>query len=135
MHLRRALLLFAIVLGLAALVASVSTPVDEPEKPSQSQAEGRATRPDTASRAVVRRFGPKHPRRSLAAGTPATLIVSVGLSGLVEIPSLGLSAPAEPNTPARFDVLEDEPGVHRISFLPAGRDSRLRLGTLSVQAP
>ena len=137
MHVRRALLLFAIVLGLAALTASLSRPGEEdPEAPDGAQ-----QRADHASR--VAGSCPSPPEElafdaaeddvlELDEGRPATLEVSVDEAGQVEIPLLGLSASAEPLTPARFDVLPSESGRYELTFTPAAGDESRPAGTLDV---
>jgi hypothetical protein len=135
MHLRRALLLFAIVLGMAALVASLSRPIED--RRGQSTATSR-TEPDAAEpgppTAAPRPGGggtaelPKtvsfdasdDQSRRLRAGEAATVEVAVTEAGSVEIPDMGLTAPADPFTPARFDVLASRPGRYRLLFTPAG---------------
>jgi hypothetical protein len=59
--------------------------------------------------------------------------VEVDRPGLVELEGLGLSAPAEPLTPARFDVLVARPGSFPVTFVPAGRGDPARVGTLVVR--
>ena len=64
--------------------------------------------------------------------------MEVHLPGQVAIPGLGLSASADPVTPARFDVLENRPGSYPILFAPAGGDQATdaqRAGTLVIKAP
>ncbi len=126
MHLRRALLLFAIVLGTAALVASLSRPVEERREPERRAEPG----PPTAAPTPVAR--PEQPvtfdaardeSRRMRAGEAATLEVAVTEPGNVEIPELGLSAPAAPLTPARFEVLPAEPGAYEIVFTAAGDET------------
>jgi hypothetical protein len=137
-HLRRALLLFAVVLGLAAIVASVSRtdrgshsepprPRAGPEKPRRS--------PPRAAEAVLVRFaaGERRTVRRLAVGRPAVVSVTAGQAGLVSIPGLGLSRSAEPSTPARFDVFQTEPGRFGVVFSPAGRERHERVGTLVLR--
>ena len=127
MHLRRALLLFAIVLGTAALVASLSRPVEERRERARPAEPGPPTVSTTPS------AGPERPvtfeaardeSRRMRAGEAATLEVAVTEPGNVEIPELGLSAPAAPLTPARFDVLPAEPGDYEIVFTAPGDDSQ-----------
>ena len=136
MHLRRALLLFAIVLGMAALAASLSRPVDRQEA---TRDEPRDTGPATASPAPT----PSAPSPlsldaserdsvKLGAGEAATLEVSVDEAGAVEIPGLGLSASADALTPARFDLLANQPGRYELLFTPAAGDSTEPAGTLVV---
>ena len=98
MHLRRALLLFAIVLGLAAFVAAVSRPRDVSESPSRTTVT-EAERPSTASPgapAVVELTllaADPQPQR-IRAGQAATLLVEVEEPGQVTIPDLGMDATA-----------------------------------------
>jgi hypothetical protein len=140
-HLRRALLLFAIVLGLAAIAASVSRPPDESneradrpppvtetlETPSISPAPPRST--------VELTFNAERDKsRSLDAGRPANVFVEVDEPALVEIPDLGLSSSADPLTPARFDVLVAEPDTYRIIFTPVAEDTARPAGVLVVEA-
>ena len=140
MQLRRALLLFAIVLGLAALVAGLSRPDDgsdnaqEPPLPATSAP---GVTEDAGETDVLFRAD-KPRRRALAAGQAAEVRVEVHLPGQVVIPELGLSASADPVTPARFDVLETRPGSYPILFAPAGDDQAAepqRAGTLVIRAP
>jgi hypothetical protein len=127
-HVRRALLLFAIVLGMAALAASLSRPPEE----ERATTEKREPRPPTAAPApaghapspLLFDAAEKETRR-LPAGRAATLEVAVEEPGSVEIPDLGLSAAAEELTPARFEVLPARPGEYEIRFTPAaGSESR-----------
>jgi hypothetical protein len=138
-HLRRALLLFAIVLGLAALAASVSQPRRDEERAPDKRAEA----PPRAPTATPRRSGPdtttitfaarKPSERPVAAGRPAVVLVKVRAPGQVEIPELGLGTPADPVTPARFDVLALEPGRYDIRFTSARGGRTVRAGSLMVR--
>ena len=56
----------------------------------------------------------------MRAGAAATVEVAVSEAGTVDIPDLGLTAPADPVTPARFDVLATRPGRYPLLFTPAG---------------
>jgi hypothetical protein len=151
-HLRRALLLFAIVLGLAAIAASVSRPrnTDDPLRgtPPATEAERQpsaapgdsaptdSSLTDSAPGAVELTFFASNPHpQQIQAGQAATVFVDVEEPGQVEIADLGMSAAAEPLTPARFDVLTRETGRHPITFTPAGADPvQERVGTLVVAA-
>ena len=135
MHLRRALLLFAIVLGTAAFVASLSQPAEERPEPNRSG----EPRVPTATPAPSSR--PKRPisfearrdeSRRVRAGQAATLEVAVTEPGSVEIPSLGLSSPAAPLTPARFELFPAEPGDYEIVFTAAADAERRPAGRLVV---
>jgi len=139
-ELRRALLLFAIVLGLAAVVTSISRP--ERAKRDVSGEPPRASAPSAspgpfADRPVAIRFSAAEPKaRPLQAGRPATVSVKVPSPGQVELDDLGLSAPADPLTPARFEVLERRPERYAIRFTPAEGGEARAAGTLRiVRAP
>jgi hypothetical protein len=122
-HLRRALLLFAIVLGTAALVASLSRPVgerNEPETPAEPGPPTVTPKPSSRPERPVTFDASKEDTRRVRAGRAATLEVAVPEPGSVEIPDMGLSAPAAPLTPARFEVLPAEPGNYEIVFTAAG---------------
>ncbi|MBA2342936.1 MAG: hypothetical protein H0V85_05685 [Thermoleophilaceae bacterium] len=137
MHLRRALLLFAIVLVLVALAASIAAPQREEESaevlPGLTDApESRSPRPGGAPRKLD--FSTKgRPRtRELDAGAPGRVRVAVTEPGQVEIEGLGRTGAAVPGTPAAFDVLTSSPERHRIVFEPAATDERKRAGTLVI---
>ena len=71
--------------------------------------------------------------RRVDAGQPATVLVEVDEPGLVEITDLGLSAPAEPLTPARFEILTSNPDRLEITFTAADDDFPGPAGTLVVR--
>jgi hypothetical protein len=136
-HLRRALLLFAIVLGTAALAASLSRPVEDRGERERPRDGGPATAKPTP------RAMPREPlsfdaamdeSRRLRAGRAATLEVAVSEPGNVEIPALGLSAPADRLTPARFEVLPARPGDYEILFTAAAGGETEPAGRLVVTA-
>ena len=137
MHLRRALLLFAIVLGLAAAAASVSRPrheerptVSTTTTPSAPTAEPRSTTPGS----VDVTFDADHVRaRKIDAGQAATVQVRVPEAGQVSIDRLGMTDTAEPDTPAEFDVFTPTPGRYPILFVPAGSSEAIEAGTLVVE--
>ncbi len=145
MHLRRALLLFAIVLGLAAVAASVSrsgrdSTTSEPFRPvtptttEQQQTPTVAPAPGPAQ-VELRFFASQPGAQKIEAGQAATVYVEVDEPGQVDIADLGLSAVAEPVTPARFDLLTNETGRHPITFIPAADETAtVRIGTLVVVA-
>jgi hypothetical protein len=134
-HIRRALLLFAIVLGMAALAASLSRPAEERAAQEPREAPG----PSTATQAPA--ANPPKPlsfdatadeTRRVPAGRAATLEISVDEPGSVEIPRLGVSAPADTVTPARFEVFPTRAGEYAILFTPARGDESRPAGTLVV---
>ena len=143
MHIRRALLLFAIVLGLAAIAASVSRSPDNsgdgeppPVAPTESEEPPSVSAGDAAPVSGVRELifeADRDQTRQLDAGQPATVLVEVEEPGLVEISDLGLSAPAQPLTPARFEILTSTPDRIDITFTAAADDFPGPAGTLVVR--
>jgi hypothetical protein len=141
-HLRRALLLFAIVLGLAAVAASISRPrnnTTEPFRGSPPPTETESQQPTATPRpslptAELTFYASDPGPQGIDAGQAATVYVEVEEPGQVFIHDLGMSAAAEPLTPARFDVLTQRTGRFPITFQAAGRDSsEERVGTLVVR--
>jgi hypothetical protein len=140
--LRRALLLFAIVLGLAAIASSIARPPEDDDKrdarvpATESSGRVEATSvPDASAgeRTIRLRPGIKKKSWRLIARRPATLIVAVAEPGQVEIPKLGLVQPAEPLTPARFDLLISTPDRIRVFLRAAsGNGGRRPLGSIHV---
>ena len=117
MELRRALLLFAIVLGLAAIVTSFSRPAGrDDETPSDSSTVQPGTaragpRPATPRPIRVSFSATEKPRtKPVAANAAATVTVQTERPGEVELQGLGFSGAADRLTPARFEVLESRPG-------------------------
>ena len=141
MELRRALLLFAIVLGVAAIVTSVSSPSErdrakEPEAPRVPAGSPPAgSRQPRSTRPVRVRFDSERRTRGrvVDAGRPATVTVSVGSPGEVRLEGLGLSSPAEPLTPAIFELLPTESGRHLVRFTRAGENEDRTVGVLEVE--
>lgn len=140
MHLRRALLLFAIVLGLAAIAASISRPrgSTEPNRgippPTETTEEEPTVAPRPAQPTGELTFYASDPQpQKIHAGQAATVFVQVEEPGQVFIRDLALSAAAEPLTPARFDILTRATGRHPITFVPAGSNPiEERVGTMIV---
>jgi hypothetical protein len=136
-HIRRALLLFAIVLGMAALVASISRPPENRTTTEQSEEPG----PPEAGPAPA--DNPPEPisfdatardRRRLVEGQAATVEIAVDEPGSVEVPDLGLTASADEHTPARFEVFPTRAGSFAILFKPVDGDQSRPAGTLVVTA-
>ena len=137
MHLRRALLLMAVVLlGVAAVEALVGVPSTRvPREPRTTQVAPPPPVPPTptASASVTFRYRPgrKPPVRRLRAGTHVTLQVASTRAGEVLLRGLGLVQPVEPGTPASFDVLLTAPGRYDAVLDPVvGRP--VRVGHLVV---
>jgi hypothetical protein len=140
LQLRRALILFAVVLGLAALAASVTQPRREEERrepapPPPATGTPEAGPGPAGSRPARLRFSQRGEpaTRSLRAGRSAVITVEVAGPGQVELEGLGLTMTAEPLTPAHFDVLAGEPGRHEVRFTPAGRNESEVVGVLRVR--
>jgi hypothetical protein len=137
-HIRRALLLFAIVLGMAALVASLSRPADErpgettAREPSESAPPTATASPAPERPATLSFDASEEQTKRLAEGSAAIVEVAVDEPGSVRIPGLGRSAPANPLTPARFDILATEPGEYELLFQPAGSETSETAGRLVV---
>jgi hypothetical protein len=139
-HVRRALLLFALVLGVAALAAAVSQPRQgareaqprEPGAPTATPARP-SDQAGFAPTSIEFPAGAGRPTRRLEAGRSATVTVQVTEPGEVTLEGLGLVAAAEPLTPARFEVLESRPARHRVRFTPAGTDEATTVGTLAIE--
>jgi hypothetical protein len=135
-HARRALLLFAIVLGLAALAAAVSQPRQEAAEPQPGAPPAPTARPAQegphAAQIAFSAEGAPRTRR-LQVGRSATVLVKVARPGEVRLEGLGLVSSAEILTPARFDVLGRRPGRHPVRFAPAGGGGEATtVGTLAI---
>ena len=128
-------MLFAIVLGVAALAAAVSRPGRDrgtrraPSPPLPELAPGPAA-PARARLSFSERGRPR--RERLRAGRAVTVTVSVREPGQVDVPGLGLTAAAEPLTPARFDVFARRPGRYAVRFTPASQIEARTIGVLRV---
>jgi hypothetical protein len=128
-HIRRALLLFAIVLGMAALVASLSRPIEDrrdettPREPSPSGPATATPSPAPTLPAAITFDAAKDQTKKVNQGSAVTIEVSVPEPGTVAVPDLGVSAPAEPLTPARFDILATDSGRYELVFAPAAGES------------
>jgi hypothetical protein len=141
MELRRALLLFAIVLGIAALVSAIAQP---PERRSKTATEDTAAPPlpppttkPTASPQppggpIALRLGPKNKTVKVETGAAATLTVVVAEPGQVTLEGLGLTASAEPNTPARFDLLVATPDTYRVLLAPSAGGEPRAIGSIDA---
>jgi hypothetical protein len=140
-ELRRALLLFAIVLGLAAVAASVSrppaeegtdtaaeTPPEERSTPTAGPAPGPGPPAEIAFEADL-----QPETRTVPARRAATVTITAYEPGQVEIERLGLSAPAEPNGPARFDLLTGSPETYAVTFTPVETGERRKIGVIEVE--
>ena len=139
MHIRRALLLFAIVLGMAALAASLSRPPEQrtSTQPREQRAPSQVTAKPVApgNPPIVLSFDALTDERGrVPLDRAATIEVSVDEPGSVELPELGLTASADRYTPARFDLFPTRAGRYEIIFTPAQGDESRPAGTLVVTA-
>jgi hypothetical protein len=154
-ELRRALLLFAVVLGLAAIASSLNrtdqeesgSKREQPQSTSESADRGaspgsetpRSSKPQGrgagTARATVRfkAGGPAETRR-IEAGAAATVLVDVAEPSQVQLDGLGLTQPADPLTPARFDVLVGRPIASEVLVTQAGGGTSKVVGSLIVQS-
>ena len=129
--LRRALLLFAMVLGFAALAATISQ-APRRESPSRTAASAPLPPAPVSGPDQVRLSARGKPRTlRLRADASNTLVVSVPEPGQVELGGLDLISAAEPSTPATFPLSLD-PGRYRVLFAPAGSGDVRVVGTIDV---
>lgn len=132
MELRRALLLFAIVLGVAAVVAALASPTSRRSETTPPPPAPEVTPRERAQApARVRIDGRRAPAtRTLRVGRATTVVVAVDEPGQVELRGLGLTQPAEPRTPAVFETLPAARGRYEVLFTPAGGVRARALGEL-----
>ncbi len=139
-QLRRVLLLFALVLGLSALVATLAPPPDDTEQEAREEPapaiETPVTAPAAATRVSIAFRGP-HARpatRRVRMGSSFSLEVTVPAPGEVLLEDLGLRQPADPLTPARFTLLAEPRGRHDVIFAPVSGERRV-VGRLAFVEP
>ncbi len=158
MQLRRALLLFAVVLGLAAIAGSLNRSDQQESNGEREQSRStsesadrgappasetpQSSKPQTGrsesagtERATVRfkAGGPAETRR-IETGAAATVLVEVAGPSQVQLDGLGLTQPADPLTPARFDVLAERRMTSEVLVTPAGGGTSKVVGNLIVQS-
>ena len=127
MHLRRALLLFALVLGLTALAASVAPPPRTETEPAPAPAP--PPPPDSAGAAGPTTLsfhappkGEKPPEREAAPDDHVIVKVNAESPGQVTIPDLGRTATVTESVPAQFNILAPEPGTYEVMFEGVGEE-------------
>jgi hypothetical protein len=128
---RRLLVLFAVLLGLTALVTSLAPRPTAGPRPADPSTSTPAPTPSPApstpvkSRRIERTIsadaGRKRARVRARAGDVLALTVSGDLLDGVEIADLGKLEPVEPGSPARFEMLLDTPGEYKVTLLDAQR--------------
>jgi hypothetical protein len=133
-HLRRALLLMGVILMVVAIVGAL-VPVPSQRggrEPAAPPAGSSAARP---VRTIALRYPPAAaaPRPRVAAGAHIVLQVGTSEAGQATVAALSLVAPAEPSTPARFDLLASRPGTYPVAFQPARGGAARTVGTLTVR--
>ena len=137
-HLRRALLLFAIVLGVSALIAALF-PVERRDRrgaDSSSQKPAAPLPPPPPTRAKAIRFeaGAKPHTETVEPGTRLLLKVAVPKAGEVTLQgkgALGEVAAAEAGTPAVFDLFLEQPQSFDVTYTQSGAEAT-RVGTITV---
>jgi hypothetical protein len=129
-HVRRALLLFALVLGLTALATAIAPPPPAGDDPPATAQPARAPVPPETQIDL-----PAPPPRGTALerrvkpGEHVVLQVSSAEGGEATVPKLGLTATVSGGAPARFDFLVPGAGRYDVLFSPA-LEAPQRVGTL-----
>jgi hypothetical protein len=126
-HFRRAILLFALVLGLAALAAAVS-PTRVEKGPALAPPAG-PSGTEAATRELAFGAGGRRIRRARE-GQHVVVSVASEAGGLATIPRLGRTASVGPAAPARFDLLAPAPGRYDVMLELSGASEPKRVGTL-----
>jgi hypothetical protein len=132
---RRLLVLFAVLLGLTALVTSLA-PRPTALRPGLAQRTPTATPTpaptQTSSRRIVKTIsadeGRARTRIRARVGDVLALTVRGDMLDSVEIDQIGKIEPIEPGSPARFETLLDHRGELRISLV----DSERLVGVVDV---
>jgi hypothetical protein len=133
------LLLFALVLGLSALVASIAPPPEtDDEDPPAATVTGDAppsTVPGTKTVVLSARETPEEaPPRRVPVGSSFVLEVPVPEPGDVVVDRLGLRQYADRLTPARFTILAEPPGRYEVAFAPVQGERRI-VGSVAFVEP
>jgi hypothetical protein len=131
-HLRRAILLFALVLGLTALAAAVSpVPRDENKPATPGTPVGPAGSVLPRAIAFTSLGGGRPQVRRARPGEHLLVTVASAQGGLVTIPALGRTESVSEAAPARFDLLAPEAGRYDVMLsLGGGGEEPRRVGTL-----
>ena len=136
-QIRRVLLLFGLVLGLSALVASIAPApeeADEPPEPAPTVGAPAVRPADRAAPVTLSASGRDAPTRRVTVGSSFSLEVPVRKPGDVVIDDLGLRASADPRAPARFDLLARPAGRYAVGFAPVRGEPRT-IGWLAFVEP
>jgi hypothetical protein len=132
-HIRRAIILFALVLGLTALAAAVSPTRDTGEAPAGPAPPPPAARSATRELVFQARASGAPGVRTARPGEHLAVSVAAADGGLVTIPRLGRTATVAPDAPARFDLLAPAPGRYDLLFAASSIDEPRRVGTIVVR--
>jgi hypothetical protein len=127
-HLRRALLLFALVLGLTALATAIApTPQQQDSTPAAPPAQEPPVPPAT----TIALQAPATAPRSYRVTHDARVVLQVSASegGQVQIPKLGQVTAVGEDATAEFDLLDLGAGRYDVLFQPA-LGTPARIGTL-----
>jgi hypothetical protein len=131
-HLRRAILLFALVLGLTAVAAAVSPSRDEepgPPPPPSTSTPAASVLPREVELEALESGRPEVVRARQ--GERLVVLVTSAQGGIVRIPKLGRTDSVSTSAPARFDLLAPPPGRYDVLLeLSAGPSEPRRIGTL-----
>jgi hypothetical protein len=130
MHLRRAVLLFGLVVGLAVLVAVIAPKPKESELARPAAPLAPQAPPPAPSVDVTVSFARVPPTRAVPRGAHLVLTAEVPAPG--EVSFLGSVQAAEPGTPAVFDVVAPDSGSFAVVFDPSG-EGAARHATVSVR--
>ena len=127
MLLRRLLLLVAVLFMIAAIASAIAP------RPETGPAPLAPTPAPPAAIATPRVTGhlPADGVVRADVGDVVDLSVTAEAEDTVQIVALGLDAPVDPQTPARFELVADQPGRFPVTLQGAGT----RLGMLEVSAP
>jgi hypothetical protein len=127
-QIRRVLLLFALVLGLSALVASIAPQRDEEEEAPREPTVASDAPPPLLKPALdlpVRDARAPRITRRVKAGSSFSLTVSVPKPGDVVLEGLGLQRTGDPLAPVEFELLANPPGTHPVVFVPIDGNRRV----------
>jgi hypothetical protein len=134
-HLRRALLLFALVLGLTALAATIApSPRDRQDTTPQAQQPAPTTTPvEAGERELSFQFPTPAkggaPDRRVTPDEHVVVVVAVDAPGQVQIPALGRTVSVTATSPAELDLLAPPAGRYDVLFTNTVGEST-RVGTI-----
>jgi hypothetical protein len=134
-QIRRVLLLFALVLGLSALVASIAPPPEDSDEEGTPTAEEPApVRPGAMPKRLSVSARDRRATHRVTLGSSFSLEVVVPGPGDVVLDGLGLRQSADELAPARFGLLAKPRGFHRVIFVPVDGERRV-VGRLAFVDP